>query len=148
MRSGTPTAGLDFFRLLNENEEFCAQLGKSALAASRLEAELERYLATGGATPKKKHATLGDLLKVMKTAGLEERMQPALEMLIKQRNYLSHNIYRLFAGSIEETILPRSELLDSDVECFTERAWQPADNLNGLADSIAKRILSATGRST
>src|SRR5882757_336200 len=134
MRSGTPTAGLDFFRLLADDHEFCAQLGKCVLAASRLEAEFERYLATAGAMPNKRHATLGDLLKVMKTAGLEERMQPALEMLINHRNYLSHNIHRLFAGSIEETILPRSELLDSDVECFTERAWQLAANLNGSAD--------------
>jgi hypothetical protein len=89
-------------------------------------------------------ATLGQLIAGMKAARLQENMLPALAMILKQRNYLSHNIYRLFAGSIEETILPRSQLLDSDIDCFTERAWQLADNLDVLADSITKKIRAAT----
>ncbi len=64
-------------------------------------------------------------------------MIPALEMLKDQRNYLAHNLHGLFSGMIEETILERTNLLDSDVDLFTERAWQLQRNLNALAEIIA-----------
>jgi hypothetical protein len=63
-------------------------------------------------------------------------MLPALEMLRDQRNYLTHNIHALFSGLVEETILESTGLLDSDVDLFTERAWQLKENLEGLADII------------
>ena len=138
MRAGTRVEGLEFFCLLTKDEKFCAQLGKCVLPGARLEAELARYLAGEGRSLKHGSATLGQLIAGMNAARLQENMLPALAMILKQRNYLSHNIYRLFAGSIEETILPRSQLLDSDIDCFTERAWQLADNLDVLADSITK----------
>jgi len=65
-------------------------------------------------------------------------MQPALELLRDQRNYLTHSIHSLLSGWIEETILEKSNLLDSDVVTYTERAWQLAENLNGLADIVEK----------
>ncbi len=65
-------------------------------------------------------------------------MVPALEQLNTQRNYLAHNIYALFTGRVEETILPREKLLDSDIDVFTERAWQLTENLNGLAEIVVK----------
>jgi hypothetical protein len=39
-------------------------------------------------------------------------------------------------GVIEETILESTDLLDSDVDLYTGRAWQLKENLNGLADII------------
>ena len=65
-------------------------------------------------------------------------MVPALEQLNTQRNYLAHNIYALFSGLVEETILTRKNLLDSDIDVFTERTWQLTENLNGLANIVAK----------
>lgn len=65
--------------------------------------------------------------------------------LFRQRDYLAHSAHALFAELIEESILPRSDLLDSDVHTFRERAWQLAENLNVLADIVAKeRAKSAT----
>ncbi len=61
-----------------------------------------------------------------------------LDMLKDQRNYLAHNIYALFCGLIEETMLQRSELLDSDVHMFAEKAWQLARNLDGMTEIISK----------
>ena len=142
MRAGR--RGLEFICLLTKDEKYCAQLGKCVLAAARLEAELARYLASEGRSLKHRNAMLGQLIAGKKATRLQENMLPALAMILKQRNYLSHNIYRLFACSIEETILPRSQLLDSDIDCFTERARQLAENLDVLADSIAKRIGAAT----
>jgi hypothetical protein len=77
-------------------------------------------------------------------------MQPSLEMLKNQRNYLAHNLFDLLIGLIEETLLPRDELLDSDVHTYTEKAWLLEENLNGLADIVAKerRGMHITNRST
>ncbi|MFZ2168317.1 MAG: hypothetical protein WAW61_01635 [Methylococcaceae bacterium] len=138
MHKGEPASGIEFFRLLHEDQDFCAELGRAVLAAGRLEAELNLYLSVTSVIHKDKRATLGKLLGVMKKEGTLKQMQPAIAMLKDQRNYLTHNIYGLFSGLIEESILPQSDLLDSDVDVFTDRAWQLAENLNGLADIVAK----------
>ena len=57
-------------------------------------------------------------------------------MLRDQRNYLAHNVHALFSGLVEETILERTGLLDSDVSLYTDRAWQLRENLENLADII------------
>jgi hypothetical protein len=57
-------------------------------------------------------------------------------MLNNQRNYLAHNIHALFHGLIEESILERTGLLDSDTYAFMERAWQLAEDLNALAEIV------------
>jgi hypothetical protein len=66
------------------------------------------------------------------------QMLPPLKMLRDQRNYLTHNVHALFLGLVRETILERDGLLDSDVDTFTERAWQLQENLNGLAEIIER----------
>jgi hypothetical protein len=58
------------------------------------------------------------------------------KQISKQRNYITHNIYALFSDLIDETIMEKEKLLDSDVHLYTERAWQLRDNLNGLSDVI------------
>ena len=134
---GQPTEGLEFYKLLYGYDDFCMELGKAVLAAGRLEAELITYINSRNLGEKTKNANLGKLIALMKKHKLLEKMIPILEEIKDQRNYLAHNIYALFSGLIEETILDRSGLLDSDVASYTDRAWQLQDNLNGLADIIA-----------
>lgn len=138
MRKGVPTSGREFFDLLYADSDFCKELGRAMLTASRLETELKIYLTASSVAHDTKRATLGQILGLMKQYELLKKMQPALELLRDQRNYLTHSIYALFSGLIEETILPRSDLLDSDVDTFTEKAWQLAENLNALADIVAR----------
>jgi hypothetical protein len=135
---GEPTEGLEFYKLLYEYDDFCMELGKAVLAAGRLEAELITYINSKNLGKKTKNANLGKLIAIMKKHKLLEKITPVLEEIKDQRNYLAHNIYALFSGLIEETILERSGLLDSDAATYTDRAWQLRDNLNGLADIIAR----------
>lgn len=136
-RKGIPVAGREFFDLLYADNEFCERLGRTMLAAGRLETELKLYLGAN-LVKYKEHATLGNLIDLLKKHGLMEKAQPSLELLKDQRNYLTHNLHALFSGLIEETVLERSNLLDSDIDTFAERAWQLAENLDGLADVVAK----------
>jgi hypothetical protein len=137
MRKGEPASGKEFFDLLYTDDEFCSELGRAMLAAGKLESELKKFLAENN-IQKTEKATLGRLTRLLEQPGLLKRMQPHLDQLSKQRNYLAHSVHALFAELIEETILPRSDLLDSDVDFFAERAWQLADNLNALASIVAK----------
>jgi len=135
---GIPVAGRKFFDLLYADNEFCGELGRVMLAAGRLETELKLYLTANSIKYNTKHATLGDLLDLAKKQKLLTKMLPALDLLRFQRNYLTHSLNALFSGLIEETVLPRSDLLDSDIVTFTELAWQLAENLDGLAKILAK----------
>jgi hypothetical protein len=136
MRRGEPTEGLEFYALLCEDDEFCRELGRAVLAAGRLESALKRYINDNAPDENTRRATLGRLIEVSRKHQLLSKMLPALEMLRDQRNYLTHNIHALFSGLVEETILESTGLLDSDVDLFTERAWQLKENLEGLADII------------
>lgn len=142
MRNGEPLQGIEFFNQLSDDEDFCKELGRAMLAAGRLEAELIRYFSITGIDETTNKANLGRLLRIAKKNEILVKMIPALEMLNEQRNYLAHNIYALFSGQVEETILPRSVLIDSDIDVFTERAWQLKENLNGLANIVSKYIKS------
>lgn len=108
------------------------------LAAGRLEAELTHYLSKSGIEETLRKANLGTLIRTAKKHKLLSKLAPHLELLNEQRNYLAHNIYSLFYGFIEETILERTDLLDSDTHAFVEKAWQLAENLNDLADIVAR----------
>lgn len=137
MRNGEPLEGVEFFDQLSEDENFCKELGRAILAAGRLEAELIKYFSMNGIDEETNKANLGRLLRIAKKNEILDKMVPALEMLNDQRNYLAHNMYALFSGQVEETILPRTDLLDSDIDVFAERAWQLKENLNGLAEIVA-----------
>ena len=137
-RKGEPTEGIEFYKLLYADDEFCKELGKSVLAEGRLEVELIKYINNKNVGEKTKKANLGKLILFAKKHELLAKMVPALETIRDQRNYLAHNIYALFSGLVEETILPRSDLLDSDVDVFTDRACQLKENINGLADIVAR----------
>jgi hypothetical protein len=139
MRKGESVSATAFFKLLIADDEFCKQLGRAVLAAGQLESELKLFLSRNEITQDTKKKTLGNLIDLLKSKKLLSKMQPALEQLRDQRNYLTHNIHALFAGLVEETILPRTDLLDSDVDVFMERAWQLAENLLGLAEAVARQ---------
>lgn len=137
-RKGEPLSDGAFFEQLFADDEFCKQLGKAVLSAGRLESELIKYIQNNQSGTKTNKANLGRLIGIAKKHELLANMVPALKVINDQRNYLAHNIHALFTGLIEETILPRSELLDSDIDIFTERACQLTENINGIADILAK----------
>lgn len=140
MYKGEPTEGIKFYNLLVESEEFTSELGKAALASGRLEAELILFLKRNGITENYKKATLGPLVDIAeKNDLLDKNMIIALRQISKQRNYITHNIYALFTDLIDETVLEKNNLLDSDVHLYIERAWQLKENLDGLADIIKQK---------
>jgi hypothetical protein len=57
-----------------------------------------------------------------------------------QRNYLTHSLFDLFSERIDETLLPRTNLVPMDVTVFTEKAWQLEQNLSGLSSIVEERI--------
>lgn len=137
MYKGVPVKGIEFYNLLFESEEFTSELGKVELASGKLEAGLLLLLKRNGIDKTNKKVTLGGLIKAAKEINvLDNNLIIALKGISDQRNYLTHNIYALFTGVIEETILGKNGLLDSDVEVFVEMAWQLKENLNGLAENI------------
>jgi len=134
MYKGEPTKGLEFYKLLNESEEFTSELGKVALASGKLEAELIILLTKNGIKGNYKKATLGTLIDIAdKNKLIDNNMRSILKGLSKQRNYITHNIYALFIDLIDETILEKEKLLDTDVILYIERAWQLRVNLNDIA---------------
>ena len=138
MKVGRELAPEEFYLELSRDEEFCRELGRAMLAAGRLESEITRYLTNAGIPEALRKANLGRLIRAAKKHAVLCQLVPTLETLNDQRNYLAHNIFALFHGLIEETILERTGLLDSDTHTFMERAWQLAENLNGLADIVVK----------
>ena len=116
MYRGEPSSGVDFFNLLMESDEFNQELGKLTLAAGRLEAELIQLYHRKGVNENLSRFTLGKLIQYGKKNNLLERnLTSALKTTSKQRNYLTHNIYALFSELIDETMLPKNDLLDTDV---------------------------------
>ena len=140
MYKGEKSEGVEFYNLLVESDEFNAELGKVTLAAGRLEAEIIFFLNRSGIKGDLYRKTLGQLIKIGKKNNLfDNNLTAALELIRDQRNYLTHNIYALFVELIDETILERSNLLDTDVLTYIDRAWQLRENLNGLADVVGKK---------
>ena len=135
---GDPIDGAEFFALLRSSYEFCAALGRAVLAAGRLESELKRYIMSRSGDDKLVQATLGRLIHYAEQHEMLVAYLPVLMTLKIQLNYMAHDIHALLSGLIEETILAVSDLVDSDVIYFTEKAQETADNLDGLADLIAR----------
>ena len=139
MGKGEPAEGLEFYALLCADDDFCKELGRAILAAGRLESAISRHISNHVPDESTTQATLGQLIRFARKHQLLLKMLPALEMLRDQRNYLTHNVHALFSGLVEEAILERTGLLDSDVELFTVRARQLKENLDGLAGIISNK---------
>ena len=137
MYKGEPKKGIEFYELLEKSEEFTSELGKVTLASGKLEAELINLLEHNNVQGNYKKATLGTLInRAHKSQLIDKNLEMALRMVSTQRNYITHNIYALFIDQIDETILEKNDLLDSDVHLYIERAWQLNKNLNDLSEII------------
>ena len=140
MYKGEPSSGIDFFNQLMESEEFNKELGMLTLAAGRLEAELMHFFKRNEISKDLSRFTLGKLIQFGKTNGLlDKNLASALDWTCKQRNYITHNIYALFTEMIDETMLPKNNLIDTDVLTYTDKAWETKKNLIDLADLINKK---------
>lgn len=140
MYKGESSKGVEFFDLLFESDDFSAELGKVALAAGRLEAEIILYYIRNGVMENISRLTLGQLITIGKKKKLLDRnLAIALEQICMEKNYLTHNIYALFIELIDETVLERSNLLDTDVLTYVDRAWQLKTNLIDLANLMSKK---------
>lgn len=145
MYKGKPRTGLEFYNLLNQSEEFTSEMGKVALASGRLEAELILFLTKNEIKGNYKKATLGKLIRITSENKLLSSNEISVfKTISKQRNYITHNIYALFTDLIDETILEKENLLDSDVHLYSERALQLTENLNGFADIIKNKLINYT----
>ncbi|WP_422008810.1 hypothetical protein [Roseivirga pacifica] len=134
---GEPSGGEDFFNLLLQTKDFCNELGKVTLLSGKLEAELILYLERNEVQGKLKMATLGTLIRIAKENDLlNANLHIALKAALTSRNYLMHNIYSLFTERIDETILPSSNILDSDVYTYEDKAWELRQALVGLIDAV------------
>jgi len=130
-----------FFNKLYEDENFCQQLGKVILSASKLEAIIIRFLNNKNIDDINKKATLGQLIEKIKIKKLlDKNILVILKELSSQRNYLTHNIYLLLLNMIDETVLERNELCYEDVHLYAERAYILADNLNAISEIIKNEL--------
>lgn len=140
MYKGKHTKGIDFYNLLIESNEFTSLLGKATLASGRLESELIIFFKQNRINGDYERATLGTLIEIArKNKLLDNNLIIALKDISKQRNYIAHNIYALFTDLIDETILEKNNLLDSDIHLYIERVWQLNENLDRLAEIIKQR---------
>ena len=130
-----------FFNKLYEDENFCQQLGKVILSASKLEAIIIRFLNNKNIDDINKKATLGQLIEKIKIKKLlDKNILVILKELSSQRNYLTHNIYLLLLNMIDETVLERNELCYEDVHLYAERAYILADNLNAISEIVKNEL--------
>lgn len=137
MYKGEASEGLEFYNLLYESNKFTSELGKIVLSSGKLEANLKRYLRSNNVRENIEKATLGKLISLANKYNLlnkNEKVQ--FEVINNQRNYLMHNLYSLFSDLIEETILQKKELLDSDVSLYIEKAGLLNIDLNDFSEMI------------
>lgn len=136
---GEPMSDAPFFELLYTNDDFCKELGRCALSCSRLEASLINLLTKNNIEPRKS-APLGALILQAKESNLiNSQMLTVLQELKEQRNHMIHKLYSLFSGLAEETLLPRSDLIDSDVWTYIDYASQLTENLQSIGDIFMER---------
>lgn len=132
---------LEFFERLSADHEFCEALGRMTLAAGRFESDLRVYLELRGVSVSEQ-AALGLLTgKLEKHELLSENGVQVLRTLKRQRNYLTHSLFDLFSARVDETLLPRTNLVPEDLSLFTEKAWELEQNLSGLSQIVEERIV-------
>jgi hypothetical protein len=126
---------------LYADREFCEAIGRATLAAGRLESTLKAFLRMKGVAVPDGRATFGWLIGALqKHRFLSNNGVQVLRDLKRQRNYLTHSLFDLFAGRVPETILPGTELVPMDVDVFTEKARVLGDNMFGLSRIAERRL--------
>jgi len=141
MFQGGVSVKSEFYDLLSENNDFCCALGKVMLVASKLEVLLKQYLRLHGKEVQEKRATLGNLIKILKEDGhLTWNGEVHFGQASLQRNYLIHNLYASFVNEIENKLLPVEQLVPEDVEVYTEKAVQTAENFESYVNLVVGKI--------
>lgn len=132
---------LEFYELLERNDEFCCALGRVMLVASKLEVLLKQYLKLQGKEVSEKQATLGNLIKLLRENGhLTLNGEIHFGQASLQRNYLIHNLYGSFVDEIEQSLLPVDGLVDMDVEVYTEKTLQTVEDFDDYAELVQRAI--------
>lgn len=132
---------LEFFETLYRDQEFCEALGRMTLAAGRSESSLRTFLSLSGVDVAEDRATLGTLITKLKNHDLlSENGTQVLRLLKTQRNYLTHSLFDLFSARVNETLLPRTDLVPEDVELFAEKAREMEQDLSRLSEIVEDRI--------
>ena len=132
---------LKFFETLYKDAEFCEALGRMAMASGRLESDLRALLSLKGFDVPEDRATLGVLISELNRLHLQnENDVRVLRHLKRQRNYLTHSLFDLFAARIDETLILRRGLGPGDETVFTEYAETLEEDFRILALSVEKRI--------
>ena len=136
---GKLSKGINFYKLLYENAEFTIELGKMTLSCSKLEAEIILFFKRKNITKNFSKTTLNPLIDYAeKNEFFDENLLIILREFAVKRNYLNHNIYGLFLELIDETILERENILDSDVLYFKDKVYVLNENLNHIAEQISR----------
>jgi hypothetical protein len=132
----------EFFDMLYADSAFCEALGRMTLAAGRFESTLREYLRLRGVIVPDQ-ASFGPLVAALEKHGmLSENGIRILRVHKLQRNYLTHSLFDLYAARINETVLPRTNLVPGDVATFAEKAWELEENLSGLTQIVERAIAS------
>jgi hypothetical protein len=132
---------VEFFELLYADRGFCESMGRMALAAGRFESNLKALLRVNKVVVNQGQLSLGPLIGLLERHGfLSENGVTVLRDLKRQRNYLYHSLFDLFAARIPETVLPRTELVPIDVEVFAEKAQVLEENFRGLSAIVERRL--------
>jgi hypothetical protein len=128
-----------FFDLLYNDTEFCGGLGKVMLTAGMLETNLRRYMMARKIKGVGARTTLGRMVDLLKEHRLlTHNGEMHFGDLALKRNYLAHSLYDLFSEEIEETILPRTKLVEMDVEMFSEKVNSLAQDFLHFSRIVSK----------
>ena len=138
---------LQFHHVL-ANADCCRELGRAILAAGMLETVLRSYLHAASPVRNTERRSLGWLVNLARQHNLLGELQLSLDLLVKQRNSLAHRVHAVLTGALYDELLPETDLIESDVSLFEERAWQLANNLGEVARLVAKRHSDLLGRRT
>lgn len=99
---GSFSGGMDNYLDLAADTDLCVALARMLLAASRLESDLRTYLLLNQISVRA-DATLGTLAKRLRAAKLlSNNGAMVVDTHRRQRNYLTHRLYDLFAARIDE----------------------------------------------
>lgn len=154
--------GEKFFNKLYEDEDFCKQLGKVILSASKLEAQLIKLLENTNNDINYNITMGGMITKIEKVKLLPNNTIKVLRELSEQRNHLTHNIFIILSDIVDDAKLienikddkyikknllkltseEKEYFLYSDTHVYIERAYMLADNLNAIADTIKNENIS------
>lgn len=131
----------EFFDLLYQDDDFCTALGRVMLISSKLESIIKDLLLKHNGSEENQRATFGLLIQKLKSNNLISRnAEWHFADLLAQRNYLTHNLYDLLIGNIEETLLVGKDLVPMDVLVYTEKAEQTANNLFHFTEIMKNKL--------